>query len=307
MTSVDYVKAAIATVEESLKGTVWKIPTNAPTPMVTSYLPELDVTEELDAQGVQKYQEMIGMLRWATEIGRVDILLEIALLSQYQASPRQGHMEQLLRIFGFMKKNPKLTLYFNPELPNYDFGQFSDNRKEFLELYRDAKEDLPHDLPKPRGVPVVTTAFVDASHAANKKTRKSHTGFLIFVNRAPIVWYSKRQQTVESSTYASEYIAMKVCIESIQHLRYKLRMFGVPLDGETNVWCDNEAVCKSSTNVESVLTKKHNSIAYHYTRWAVAAGMVRIAWIPTDMNLADSFTKRLAQVVRERLFGDWTY
>jgi hypothetical protein len=231
MTSVDYVKAAIATVEESLKGTVWKIPTNAPTPMVTSYLPELDVTEELDAQGVQKYQEMIGMLRWATEIGRVDILLEIALLSQYQASPRQGHMEQLLRIFGFMKKNPKLTIYFNPELPNYDFGQFSDNRNEFLELYRDAKEDLPHNLPKPRGVPVVTTAFVDASHAANKKTRKSHTGFLICVNRAPIVWYSKRQQTVESSTYASEYIAMKVCIESIQHLRYKLRMFGVPLDG----------------------------------------------------------------------------
>ena len=55
------------------------------------------------------------------------------------------------------------------------------------------------------------TAFVDASHAANRVTRRSHTGYIIFINRAPILWFSKRQSTVETSTFTSEFIAMKTC------------------------------------------------------------------------------------------------
>ena len=66
--------------------------------MVTDYAPELDGTPELDAEETQYYQELIGMLRWGTEIGRVDVLDEISILSQYQASPREGHMEQVLHI-----------------------------------------------------------------------------------------------------------------------------------------------------------------------------------------------------------------
>ena len=118
-------------------------------------------------------------------------------------------------------------------------------------------------MPRPRGRPVSTTAFVDASHASNKKTRRSHTGYLIFINRAPIMWYSKRQQTVEASTFSREFIAMKACIEAIQHLIFKLRMFEVPMDEDhaTHIFCDNESVVNNSTNLESVLNKKHNSIA----------------------------------------------
>jgi len=155
----------------------------------------------------------------------------------------------------------------------------------------------------------VTTAFVDASHASNKKTRISHTRYVIFVNRAPVMWYSKRQQTVEASTFSSEFIAMKACIEACQHLRFKLRMFGVPMDEEhaTNIFCDSESVVNNSSKLESVLNKKHNSIAYHYTRWNVAAGVISIAWISGRENLADPFTKRLSAIVREYLFGNWTY
>ena len=123
-------------------------------------------------------------------------------------------------------------------------------------------------MPKSRGRGVITTAFVDASHASNKKTRRSHTGYIIFINRAPVLWYSKRQQTVEASAFSSESIVMKACIEACQHLRFKLRMFGVPMDDEhaTNIFCDNESVVKNLTKLESVLNKKHNSIAYHYAR-----------------------------------------
>lgn len=309
ITSVDYIKAAVANVEESLKSKRYRLPSKATTPMVNSFIPELDGSPELEAADIQFFQELIGMLRWATEIGRVDVLFETSLLSQYQAAPREGHLEQALHIFSYLKHRPKLTLYFDPTIPNIDYGQFQTTRADFAEHYRDAEESLPHRMPKPRGRAVSVTAFVDASHAANKKTRRSHTGFIVFINRAPVMWYSKRQNTVESSTFSSEFIALKVCTEAIEHLRFKLRMFGVPLPkGEPcHVFCDNESVVKNTTKVESTLNKKHNSIAYHYVRWAVAAGMITISWIQTGENLADVFTKRLGETVRNYLFGNWTY
>ena len=110
MTSQDYVKAAIKNVEEATKNTHWKLPSgNVHTPMNGTYAPELDVTEELDERGVTFFQELIGILRWATEIGRVDILFEVSLLSQYQASPREGHLSQLLHIFAFLRPNSSKT------------------------------------------------------------------------------------------------------------------------------------------------------------------------------------------------------
>eukprot|EP00980_Cylindrotheca_fusiformis_P014195 scaffold3727_cov54-Cylindrotheca_fusiformis.AAC.1 len=67
--------------------------------MMGSFVPELDGSPELDSEGTQFFQELIGILRWATELGRVDVLHEVSILSQYQAGPREGHLEQALRIF----------------------------------------------------------------------------------------------------------------------------------------------------------------------------------------------------------------
>ncbi len=124
-------------------------------------------------------------------------------------------------------------------------------------------------------------------------TRRSHTGVIIYVNRAPILWFSKRQNTVESSSFGSEYIAMRIGIEMIEGLRYKLRMMGVPLDGPTSVFCDNNAVVINSTHTESMLKKKHAAINYHRTREAIAAGTIRVAKEGTATNLADILTKLL--------------
>ena len=127
------------------------------------------------------------MLRWATELGQVDVLHEVSLLSQYQAAPRQGHLEQALHIFGYLDKHPKLTLYMNPELTNLNYGIFATtNASEFGEYYRGAKEEMPHRMPRPRGVSVHTSAYCDSSHGANKVTRRSHSGHILFVNSAPV-------------------------------------------------------------------------------------------------------------------------
>jgi hypothetical protein len=138
-------------------------------------------------------------------------------------------------------------------------------------------------------------------------TRRSQTGILLFLNRAPIIWYSKRQNTVETSTFGSEFVAMRIAVELIEALRYKLRMFGVPLDGPTNVFCDNEAVTKNATIPESTLKKKHNSIAYHRTREAVAAETIRVAKEDGVTNLADVLTKLLPQATKDFLCDRFMY
>jgi hypothetical protein len=75
----------------------------------------------------------------------------------------------------------------------------------------------------------------------------------------------------------------------------------------TNVFCDNDSVVKNSMKIESVLNKKHSSVTYHYIRWAVAAGIISVAWIPRGENLLDVFTKRLAEAVRDYIFGNFIY
>ena len=308
LTSRDYVKAIIANLENRLAKRGQKLPNKAITPMIQEYKPELDTSEELYNDDITMYQELIGELRWAIEIGRVDILHEVSLLSAYQASPRTGHLEQLIHIFAFLKKKPKLTLYFDPTEPQIDPNTFNGSTKEeFQDMYRGAKEQIPDHMPKPRGRGVSTTAFVDSSHAQDKKNRKSHTGFVIFINRAPVIWFSKRQTTVETSTFSSEFIALKTCMEHIVALRIKLMMFGVPIYGETKVLCDNLSAVNNSSKLESSLNKKHSSIAYHAVRWSVAAGIIKVGWIDTHSNIADAFTKRLTVAQREKLFGDWTY
>jgi hypothetical protein len=139
ITSPDYVKAAIENVEEGIRDKRWKLPTKVTTPMTNSYVPELDGSPELDADDTQYFQELIGMLRWATELGRVDILFEVSLLSHCQASPREGHIEQIFHIFAFLRKKPKLSIYLDPSLPHIEYRDFKTNKEDFAEQYRGAK------------------------------------------------------------------------------------------------------------------------------------------------------------------------
>jgi hypothetical protein len=60
-------------------------------------------------------------------------------------------------------------------------------------------EEMPPHKPEPKGKPVCISCFVDANHAGNVVTPQLHTGILIYCQNAPVIWYSKRQNTVESS------------------------------------------------------------------------------------------------------------
>ena len=305
MSSDKYVKVAVENVEQELARVSQWLPSKCRTPMTVGYRPERDVSAELTSEGIQRYQELIGVLRWAVELGRVDILLETAMLSTYMALPQKGHMEQVYHVFGYLKTHSKRCVFFDPRHPDIDERAFSSY--EWYNLYRDARVQVPNDMPPLRGHAVSTHCFIDADHASNMVTRRLQTGILIFLNKAPIVRYSKRQNTVETSTFGSEFIAMRTAVEHIEALRYKLHMFEIPIEGPTNVFCDNEAVFKNTTIPESTLKKKHNSICYHRCHEAVAAKVMRVAKEGMLTNLADLFTKPLMQSVREGLLDRFTY
>jgi hypothetical protein len=199
----------------------------------------------------------------------------------------------------------KRKLAFDAQHPQISKKMFK--RHDWYDFYRDAKKAISNGMPKPRGNSMSTHCFVDTSHGNDRATRRSQTGILIFCNRAPVMWHSKRQNTVEASTFGSEFQAMKNAIELIESLRYKLCMFGVPIEGPTNVFCDNKAVYKITSLPESTLKKKHHSIAYHRCREAVAAETVRVTKEGTKTNLSDLFTKVLPQSRREELLDKFTY
>jgi hypothetical protein len=212
------------------------------------------------------------------------------MLSRYLVSPlREGHLQQVCHLFAYLKHHKRSQMVFDDTEPTFDPNAFK--ICDWSEFYPGAEEALPLMIPQERGHGVVTSCFVDADHAGCKATHRSHTGVFIFVSKAPILLYSQRQNTVETSTFGSEYCAMKIAIDMIEGLRYKLRMMGVPLIGTTAVFCDNQSAVKNLTGPEAVLKKRHNAIAYHRAREVQAAGIIKVAWENGEMNIADLLTK----------------
>ena len=119
------------------------------------------------------------------------------------------------------------------------------------------------------------------------------TGFLVYLNNALIYWSSKKQTTVETSSFGSEFMAMKQATEYVRGLRYKLRSMGVPVEECCYIYGDNQSVLVNSSTPQSQLKKKSNSVAYHHVREGSALDEWRVTYINTNDNLADLLTKNL--------------
>jgi hypothetical protein len=148
-------------------------------------------------------------------------------------------------------------------------------------------------MPQPRGMGFTMRAKVDADHAADTVTRRSRIGFIVYLNCAPIYWSSKKQTSVESSSFGSEFVAMKQCCEYLRGLRYKLRMMGIPCDGPAYILGDNQSVLANTTVPDSTLKKKSQSICYHFVREGAARDEWRTSYVNTHDNESDLLTKLL--------------
>ena len=91
------------------------------------------------------------------------------------------------------------------------------------------KEAINTNAPYPRGNKVDIKIFVYSYHAGDKLTRQSRTGYIIFLNNDPIDWLSKGKKTIETSVFGAEFVTIKIRIETLQGLQYKLRIMTVPI------------------------------------------------------------------------------
>ena len=107
MGSRTYVKNAVKIVEALIAedDPDAKVKSTARNPFPTGYKPDLDVTPERNDELGSRYLKLIGILRWAIELGRIDIFIEVSQLSQHQALSRRGHLEALYHIFAYLKKH----------------------------------------------------------------------------------------------------------------------------------------------------------------------------------------------------------
>ena len=109
--------------------------------MISGYRAELDAMPDVNAELANYYQSLIGALRWAVELGRIDIIVEVGMLSRYCVSPRLRHLEQVLHIFAHLKRQGPCTMVFDPTEPKIDNSIFQ--LRDWSELYPEAAEPIP--------------------------------------------------------------------------------------------------------------------------------------------------------------------
>ena len=122
--SSQYVVEAVKNVEAYLARKEKKLNAKAGAPISNRYRPETEATDELRPVDAAYYQSLIGILQWMVDIRRVDICVEVSMLSSCLAMPREGHLQQLFHIFAYLKKHHNTEMVFDLSVPNFDADKF---------------------------------------------------------------------------------------------------------------------------------------------------------------------------------------
>jgi hypothetical protein len=137
LSSAQYVKEAIKNMEHYLLQQDRKL-LQTRQPMHTDYHPELDITPYLNDDETNFFQSQISILRWMVDLGRLDIYVQVALLSSYLSQPRQGHLEAIYSLYGYLKSHERSTMVFDGDyinwkdevFPTYNWTDFTDILKK---------------------------------------------------------------------------------------------------------------------------------------------------------------------------------
>ena len=252
--------------------------------------PELDTSELCDDRQTKQFQTLIGQLQWLISLGRFDIAVHVMSLSRFRAQPRKGHLDRAKRIVGYLLFLPDGAIRFRTGKP--DFSSLKDQEYDWTRsVYSGACEQIPHDIPKPLGKHVQTTRYVDANLHHDLATGKAVTAVLHFLNQTPIDAYTKRQSTVKTATYGSEFVAARTAVDQIIDIRTTLRYLGVPIRDKSYMFGDNRSVVTSSTIPNSTISKRHHLAFYHRVREAIAAKFISFHWKNGKSNPADILSK----------------
>ena len=240
----------------------------------------LDTSEILEGDMAAKYLTMVGQLQWLVTLWRFDLHAHVATMSRFRGAPRQRHMDRLKRIYADAIRTKDYAGRFRTDQPYYSFLPEQDFDWTYS-VYGDVHEILPDDMPEPLGEAVVTTTTMDANLNHCLATGKFLTGCLHFVKKTPVDWNSKKQATVETATYGSEFVAAKTATELIMDNRQTLQYLGAPIGSKSFLFGDNRSVITSAPLPHSALTKCHNILAFH----RVGKLLLQKSWLSIGSNL----------------------
>jgi len=224
------------------------------TPMATGT--KLDKDEKGISVNETMYRGMIGSLLYLTA-SRPDIMFFVCLCARFQACPKESHLKAVKRILRYVKGTTDFGLWY------------------------------------PKSSSFVLVGYSDADFAGCTLDRKSTSGTCQFLGPCLTSWSSKKQNSVALSTAEAEYVAVGNCVAQILWMKQTLEDFGLSFD-KIPVLCDNTSAINIAKNPIQHSRTKHIEIRHHFIRDHVSRGSIALNYIGTDDQLADIFTKPLA-------------
>ena len=201
------------------------------------------------------YRELVGSLLYLFAT-RPDICVAVIKLSMHLESPTVGNWMQAKRVLRYLAGTIDKGIEYPRNISN-------------LHLW----------------------AHTDSDWAGCKRTRRSTSGYVIFLDKGPICWKSKMQAIVALSSCEAEYIALVECIKEILWLLQHFRILGVKLELPVVIGIDNQAAIALAKNPVLHEKSKHIDTRHHFIRQAVQEGLIRLQYINTGDNIADILTK----------------
>ncbi|GJS69256.1 hypothetical protein Tco_0702097 [Tanacetum coccineum] len=225
------------------------------TPMVEKS--KLDEDPQGKAVDPTHYHGMVGTLMYLTA-SRPDLTFAVCMCARYQAKPTEKHLHAVNRIFKYLRGTVNRGLWY------------------------------------PKDSSIALTAFADADHAGCQDTKRSTSGSMQLLGERLVSWSSKRQKSAAISSTEAEYIALSGCCAQVLWMRSQLTDYGLGFN-KIPMYCDNKsAIALCCSNVQHSRSK-HIDIRFHFLKEQVENGVVELYFVNTEYQLADIFTKALAE------------